>query len=122
MLHIGNEIKKVVESNHLVKQDVAERLGVSPTYLARMFNQNDMKCSMLDRVSKVIGLSVSHIFEQEGQVSVQNVSANSVIGNAKAEVNVTPGEVATLRELLAEKERTIQILMAQIGTVSGQHD
>ena len=122
MLHIGNEIKKAIESNHLVKQDVAEQLGVSPTYLARMFNQNDMKCSMLDRVSKVIGLSVSHIFEQEGQVSVQNVSANSVIGNAKAEVNVTPGEVATLRELLAEKERTIQILMAQIGTVSGQHD
>lgn len=122
MLHIGNEIKKVIESNHLVKQDVAERLGVSPTYLARMFNQNDMKCSMLDRVSKVIGLSVSHIFEQEGQVSVQNVSANSVIGNAKAEVNVTPGEVATLRELLAEKERTIQILMAQIGTISGQHE
>lgn len=122
MLHIGNEIKKVIESNHLVKQDVAERLGVSPTYLARMFNQNDMKCSMLDRVSKVIGLSVSHIFEQDGQVSVQNVSANSVIGNAKAEVNVTPGEVATLRELLAEKERTIQILMAQIGTISGQHE
>lgn len=122
MLHIGNEIKKAIESNHLVKQDVAERLGVSPTYLARMFNQNDMKCSMLDRVSKVIGLSVSHIFEQDGQVSVQNVSANSVIGNAKAEVNVTPGEVATLRELLAEKERTIQILMAQIGTISGQHE
>ena len=122
MLHIGNEIKKAIESNHLVKQDVAEQLGVSPTYLARMFNQNDMKCSMLDRVSKVIGLSVSHIFEQEGQVSVQNVSANSVIGNAKAVVNVTPGEVATLRELLAEKERTIQILMAQIGTISGQHE
>jgi transcriptional regulator with XRE-family HTH domain len=122
MLHIGNEIKKAIESNHLVKQDVAEQLGVSPTYLARMFNQNDMKCSMLDRVSKVIGLSVSHIFEQEGQVSVQNVSANSVIGNAKAEVNVTPGEVATLRELLAEKERTIQILMTQIGTISGQHE
>ena len=122
MLHIGNEIKKAIESNHLVKQDVAEQLGVSPTYLARMFNQNDMKCSMLDRVSKVTGLSVSHIFEQEGQVSVQNVSANSVIGNAKAEVNVAPGEVATLRELLAEKERTIQILMAQIGTISGQHE
>ena len=122
MLHIGNEIKKSIESNHLVKQDVAEQLGVSPTYLARMFNQNDMKCSMLDRVSKVIGLSVSHIFEQEGQVSVQNVSAKSVRGNAKAEVNATPGEVATLRELLAEKERTIQILMTQIGTISGQHE
>ncbi len=122
MLHIGNEIKKAIESNHLVKQDVAERLGVSPTYLARMFNQNDMKCSMLDRVSKVIGLSVSHIFEQEGQVSVQNVSANSVIGNAKAELNVTPGEVATLRELLDEKERTIRILLAQIGTKTGQTD
>lgn len=122
MLHIGNEIKKVIEENHLVKQEVAEKLGVSPTYLARMFNMEDMKCSSLDRVCKVIGLSAAHIFEQEGSVSVQNVSANTIIGDARTEVNVTPGEMATLRELLSEKERTIQILMAQIGTVSGQHD
>ncbi|MBR0166697.1 MAG: helix-turn-helix transcriptional regulator [Prevotella sp.] len=122
MLHIGNEIKKVIESNHLVKQDVAEQLGVTPTYLARMFNQSDMKCSSLDKVCKVIGLSAAHIFEQESQVNVQNVSANSIIGNAKAELNVTPGEVATLRELLDEKERTIRILLAQIGTKTGQTD
>lgn len=122
MLHIGNEIKKVIESNHLVKQDVAEQLGVTPTYLARMFNQSDMKCSSLDRVCKVIGLSAAHIFEQESLVNVQNVSANSIIGNAKAELNVTPGEVATLRELLDEKERTIRILLAQIGTKTGQTD
>lgn len=122
MLHIGNEIKKIIESNHLVKQDVAEQLGVTPTYLARMFNQSDMKCSSLDRVCKVIGLSAAHIFEQESQVNVQNVSANSIIGNAKAELNVTPGEVATLRELLDEKERTIRILLAQIGTKTGQTD
>ena len=122
MLHIVNEIKKIIESNHLVKQDVAEQLGVTPTYLARMFNQSDMKCSSLDRVCKVIGLSAAHIFEQESQVNVQNVSANSIIGNAKAELNVTPGEVATLRELLDEKERTIRILLAQIGTKTGQTD
>lgn len=122
MLHIGNEIKKVIEGNHLVKQEVAEKLGVSPTYLARMFNMEDMKCSSLDKVCKVIGLSAAHIFEQGGAVNVQNVSANTIIGDARTEVNVTPREMATLRELLAEKERTIQILMAQIGTVSGQHE
>lgn len=122
MLHIGNEIKKVIEQNHLVKQDVAEKLGVSPTYLARMFTLEDMKCSSLDRVCKVIGLSAAHIFEQESAMNVQNVSANSFIGDARAELNVTPGEVATLRELLKEKERTIQILLAQIGTLSGQNE
>lgn len=122
MLHIGNEIKKVIEQNHLVKQEVAEKLGVTPTYLTRMFHLEDMKCSSLDRVCKVIGLSAAHIFEQESQVNVQNVSANTVIGPATAELNVTPGEVATLRELLAEKERTIQILLSQIGTKSGQSD
>lgn len=122
MLHIGTEIKNVIEGNHLVKQDVAAKLGVTPTYLTRMFHMPDMKCSTLDKVCKVIGLSAAHIFEQESSVSVQNVSANSFIGDAKAEVNVTPGEVKTLRELLAEKERTIQILLTQIGTLSGQHE
>lgn len=121
MLHIGNEIKKVIEENHLVKQDVAAKLGITPTYLTRMFHTPDMKCSTLDKVCKVIGLSASHIFEQSEQVQVQNVSANSLIGDAKAELNVTPGEVATLRELLAEKERTIQILLQQIGTKSGHN-
>ena len=120
MLHIGTEIKKRIEENHLVKQEVAAQLGVTPTYLTRMFHLEDMKCSSLDKVCKVIGLSAAHIFEQEGQVQVQNVSANAFIGNAKAELNVTPGEVASLRELLAEKERTIQILLGKIGTVSGQ--
>ena len=120
MLHIGNEIKKAIEENHLVKQDVAEKLGVSPTYLTRMFKLEDMRCSSLDKVCKVIGLSAAHIFEQNEQVQVQNVSANSFIGDAKAELNITPGEVATLRELLAEKERTIQILLQQIGTITGQ--
>jgi transcriptional regulator with XRE-family HTH domain len=120
MLHIGNEIKKAIEENHLVKQDVAEKLGVSPTYLTRMFKLEDMRCSSLDKVCKVIGLSAAHIFEQTEQVQVQNVSANSLIGDARAELNITPGEVATLRELLAEKERTIQILLQQIGTITGQ--
>lgn len=122
MLHIGTEIKKVIEQNHLVKQDVAKQLGITPTYLTRMFKLEDMRCSSLDRVCKVIGLSAAHIFEQESAVNVQNVSANSFIGDARAELNVTPGEVATLRELLEEKERTIQILLAQIGTLSGQHE
>ena len=122
MLHIGTEIKKVIEQNHLVKQDVAQQLGITPTYLTRMFKLEDMRCSSLDRVCKVIGLSAAHIFEQESAVNVQNVSANSLIGNARAELNVTPGEVATLRELLEEKERTIQILLAQIGTKTGQHE
>ena len=120
MLHIGNEIKKAIEENHLVKQDVAEKLGVSPTYLTRMVKLEDMRCSSLDKVCKVIGLSAAHIFEQNEQVQVQNVSANSLIGDARAELNITPGEVATLRELLAEKERTIQILLQQIGTITGQ--
>lgn len=122
MLHIGNEIKKVIESNHLEKQAVAKELNVSPTYLARMFNLADMKCSSLDRVCKVLGLSAAHIFEQDSQVNVQNVTANTVIGPASAEVNITPGEASTLRELLAEKERTIQILLAQIGTKTGQDE
>lgn len=122
MIHIGNEIKRVIESNHLVKKDVAEQLGITPTYLTRMFKFPDMKCSSLDKVCKVIGLSAARIFEQESAVNVQNVSANTVIGPATAELNVTPGEVATLRELLAEKERTIQILLSQIGTKTGQNE
>ena len=120
MLSIGTELKRLIENKHLIKKKIADELGITPTYLSAIMRKDSIDCALLDRICKLIGVPVSHFFEENGGVSVSEVHATSLIGSAQAAVTISAGEVATLKQLLAEKERTIQILMAQNGTKTGQ--
>ena len=88
-------------------------------------NVSSLQAMLVSTASRVgtgniIGVSPSYFFDEDASVSVSNVRATTVIGNANAAVTITAGEVSALKELLKEKERTIQILLAQTGTISGQ--
>ncbi|MBQ7689842.1 MAG: helix-turn-helix transcriptional regulator [Muribaculaceae bacterium] len=120
MKNIGNELKRLIEEKRLVKKDLAAELGITPTYLSAIMRKESIDCSLLNRICTLIGVSPSHFFDDDASVSVSNVKATTVIGNANAAVTITANEVSALRELLKEKERTIQILLAQTGTVLGQ--
>lgn len=120
MKNIGKELKKFIEEKHLVKKDLAAELGITPTYLSAIMRKESIDCMLLDRICNIIGVSPSYFFDDDVSVRVSNVKASTVIGNANAAVTITPNEVATLKQLLEEKERTIQILLAQTGTISGQ--
>ncbi len=119
MKNIGTELKKLIEEKHLVKKDLAAELGITPTYLSAIMRKESIDCLLLDRICNVIGVSPSYFFDDDASVSVSNVKATSVIGNANAAVTITANEVSALKELLKEKERTIQILLAQTGTTLG---
>lgn len=81
-----------------------------------------MDCALLERICHTIGMNPAIVFDNAG-TNIQtrsDIHANTVIGPA----TVTIGESKALQELLAEKERLIQVLMAtaglKIGTKSGQ--
>lgn len=120
MKNIGAELKKLIEEKHLVKKDLATELGITPTYLSAIMRKESIDCMLLDRICQIIGVSPAYFFDDEASVNVSNVRASTFIGNANAAVTITANEVAALKELLKEKERTIQILLAQTGTISGQ--
>ncbi len=120
MKNIGDELKRLIEEKRLVKKDLAAELGITPTYLSAIMRKESIDCSLLDRICGLIGVSPSYFFDDEAGINVSNVHASTVIGNANAAVTITANEVATLKELLKEKERTIQILLAQTGTKTGQ--
>lgn len=120
MKNIGTELKRLIEEKHLVKKDLAAELGITPTYLSAIMRKESIDCLLLDRICSIIGVSPSYFFDDDASVSVSNVKATTVIGNANAAVTITANEVSALKELLKEKERTIQILLAQTGTVVGQ--
>lgn len=122
MKHLGKLIKNHIETNKLTKKTVAEQVGVSPTYLSTLFNQESMDCLLFEKICHVIGLHPAMGFDEPmpGSKILSDITAQTMIGPA----TVTIGETAALQKLLAEKERTIQLLIAtsgiKIGTESGQ--
>lgn len=118
MKHLGSIIKKQIETNKLIKKQIAEAVGISPNYLSGIFNQKSMDCELFEKICHVIGLDPSIAFDAPapGSKTFSEISASTIIGPA----NVTIGETQVLKELLAEKERLIQVLLASsnlnIGT------
>lgn len=122
MKNLGVLIKKQIETRQLVKKTVAKQVGISPTYLSTLFNQETMDCLMFERICHAIGLNPAIAFDDAPSSSqvLSDIHANTLIGPA----TVTIGETKALQDLLAEKERMIQVLLAasgiNLGTGTGQ--
>jgi len=122
MKHLGKLIKNHIEANKLVKKTVAEDVGISPTYLSTLFNQETMDCLLFEKICNTIGLTPAVAFDvpAPGTKLLSDIKAETIIGPA----TVTIGETKALQDLLAEKERMIQVLLAtsgiKIGTETGQ--
>lgn len=116
MKKIGPELDRIITDKGIIKKNVAEKLGITPTYLSRLLKSDSMDCQMLENICTIIGVSPSLFFDGgDTTISVGGANASSILGNANAQVNITQGEAQALRELLAEKERTIQILLEKSG-------
>lgn len=122
MKHIGRTVKGILESRGIKKSQFAADIGYTHAEsLSRIFRSKSVQCETLEKICRALNISPSYFFD-ETDAPVAIAEASTFIGDARANASVQSGEVATLRELLAEKERTIQILLAQIGTNSGQHE
>lgn len=106
MKHIGNEIKRLIEQKRLVKKDIADALGYTPTALSGIMRKESIDCALLVRICEVIGASPVSFFEDE-RPAPKPLSAT---------------EAQALFQLLDEKERTIKILLGKIGANSGQNE
>lgn len=127
MKHIGQLLKKHIEDNHLKKGQIAAQAGISYNYLSTIFKQASCDADLLERLYVAAGLHPAIVFDVPEQVSknFSDIMAQTILGNAS--VNISQNE--NLRELLtekeriiAEKERTIQILMGNTNpSLPGQN-
>lgn len=121
MKHIGNTIKGLVEARGIKKIQFAREIDLAPESLSRFFKHSSIQCDLLDKICRLLDVSPSYFFDEPDGSSQATAQASTVIGNASANAVAQTAETAALRELLAEKERTIQILLGKIGTKTG-HD
>lgn len=117
MKHLGELIRNHIEANKIVKKDVAKATGISATYLSTLFKEESMDCRLFVKICHAIGLNpvTAFVDESNGSKVLSDIKAETMIGPA----TITIGETKALYDLLAEKERTIQILMASSGIQLG---
>lgn len=117
MKHVGQLLKKHIETNNIKKRDVANAVGISYNYLSTIFTRKSIDCELLEKLCKATGLSTGAFFDDGGGSTkvLSDIHQQTLVGSPTISVN----DPATLTALVAEKERTIQILMAAKGFNNG---
>lgn len=114
-LHIGDEIKKKFDKSGLTQKEFGNRIGMAQQNVARLFASESIDTKRLVAVSNALNYNFFELYtsnsnhiETHGDMSPasQNGDITQTIGDA-----VLAERVKALEKLVAEKERTIQILM-----------
>lgn len=118
MKHVGQLLKKHIEDNHLKKGQVAAQAGISYNYLSTIFKQKSIDASLLERLFVAAGLNPAVVFDVPTGESknYSDIQAHTVVGPATVMIG---SEQKALLDLLAEKERLIQVLIAASGLKIG---
>lgn len=120
MKHFGNQLDELFRKKKVVQRDFAEKMGVSSVTITKWKSQESIDALRLEKISKVLNIPITYWFDDiesyNQSIAKGNGCAASVYGNATAGVIADrEKEIEHLKELLEEKERTIQILMKQNG-------
>lgn len=119
MKHVGEEINRLVEEKRIAKINFCKAINISPGYYSVMTQKPSIQCELLERICRVLGVSPATFFDDCPTATNQIGDVNNTAIMGTANITITQGEVERLRELLNEKERTIQILMAAKGFNAG---
>ena len=65
---LGNRLRELREKSGKKKREVAEKLGISPTFLSKVENDGKkISAYQINRALKVMGFSQSDLFDEEGK-------------------------------------------------------
>ena len=120
MNHLGHLLKKHIETNNIKKRDVANDADITFNYLSTLFNKSTMDCALWEKLCVAVGLNPASAFDVSvgGNKSYSDIQAHTIVGPATvmigAERNALLDLIAEKDRMIAEKERTIQILLGNI--------
>lgn len=122
MKHIGKELYDIIERKHLIKKDIAEKAGLTPVYLSAIMRKDDISCSLLDRICKVVGVAPAYFFndspenfpyEDNAAVDIDTAKLQMKVAAMEEKINLLESLLKTKDELLAEKDRYISAVTAR---------
>lgn len=109
------KIRELCETKDGGVKRLAEEIGMSEQNLHRCITLNKIQAGELEKIANIFDVPIGYFFDKDAGNSNINIG-HQVKGNGnKVSGDITLSEcqkeIAHLKELLAEKERTIQILM-----------
>lgn len=109
-------IRDLAKNKNITLKKVAELLGMTPVGLQKLMERNSTSTETIEKLAEILDVQAGIFFD--GYVTTNQTiqgtgNVASIYGNASVEFNEMnkDKEIVHLKELLAEKERTIQILM-----------
>lgn len=107
-------IRDLAETKNISLRDIAKKIGISEDGLQKIIRNDSTKTATIEEIASILEVPVGIFFDDNkglNQPIAHNGSAASIYGNASVGESDKDKEIAHLREIVAEKERTIQILM-----------
>ena len=102
MKHIGNELNTILSARRIKKKVFAGKLGMTDVNLSKILKKESIDAGLLERISSLLRMPINFWFDE-------NLSPDILFSDvAPSDIS---SEMGFLRQMIQEKERTIQILM-----------
>ena len=111
----GAQLKERLSTTHIPLSEIARRISVSPQSLNSMFNSEDVKSGVLEKLSKALDVPIAFFYGDSYNITGNNI-VNSGSNNA---VNATDER---LLSLLVSKDEQLTISMKQTEKAQSQID
>lgn len=108
---------------NITKVKLCSSTGIARTTLDAILNGSDARISTVEAIAAAVGVPISYLFDEEspaqgGSVRTEGdfspASLNGNVTNNVGAAAVLKDKIKSLEALLAEKERTIRILLSQL--------
>lgn len=117
----GIEVKTFLKSRGYVLSQIAEQIGISQQNLNSQLSKDDVRSSLIERISEVTGLPVSLFYGDANIATASGENAHAVAGNNN-HVNTKDGdflkELAAQRKLTEKSQEQIDRLLGVIEKLS----
>lgn len=116
----GLQVKKILLEKGLKASNIAKDLGESQQMISAALQSNDVKSSLIERISSVTGIPISEFFGEKAttlSASMTGGNNNRMIagngnsmGDSSAELEALKRENELLKKWMAEKDEQIEFL------------
>ena len=107
-------ITELIENHKLTKKEFCDAVNIAVLTLDNTLKGSELGCMKFERIADFFNVSMDYFYDREKTKSHNighNVTGNHNTIQGGISINEYEKEIAYLKELLQEKERTIQILM-----------
>lgn len=105
-------IRDLLEKKKIAVGDLCEQAQITPQTLREAIKRNSTKTDILERIAHILNVPIGYFFGEQAGIVVNGENNQVHNGQGNQIMSSQEKEIEHLRELLAEKERLIQVLLS----------